>query len=311
MTTLIVAELEKNQLKESVRQLIAASTPIPGEKHLLIMGHQLDKALAECQLLPHISKIIVADDASLSDDSAEKMAEVVLSIAEQYSHILTPATAFGKNFLPRVAARLDVPQLSEVIQVKDAEHFSRPIYAGSLITDVKVTEKIIPMTIRISAFDAVQGRNANGATIEKLSMPTLPNISQRVSLNLHDSTRPQLDSAKVVVSGGRGLSSQENFHALLEPLADKLNAALGASRAAVDLGYAPNDYQVGQTGKIIAPNLYIAVGISGAIQHLAGMKNAKCIVAINKDPDAPIHQVSDYSLVGDLNEVIPELTSKL
>ncbi|HQT80829.1 MAG: electron transfer flavoprotein subunit alpha [Ferrovum sp. 37-45-19] len=311
MTTLIIAELEKQHLKESVRQLISAANKIEGDKHLLIMGNGLRLASEEAQRLPHISKIILAESEALSTDSAENLAEVVISIAERYSHILAPASVFGKNFLPRVAARLDTIQLSDVMAITDNHHFSRPIYAGSLIADMRVDQKIIPMTLRISAFEAVEGNNHDPVEVEQLTLPTLPNLSQRVNITLHESTRPQLDSAKTVISGGRGLGSQENFHSLLEPLADKLNAAVGASRAAVDLGYAPNDYQVGQTGKIIAPNLYIAVGISGAIQHLAGMKNAKCIVAINKDPDAPIHLVSDYSLVGDLNELIPELTSKL
>ncbi|MDE1891334.1 MAG: electron transfer flavoprotein subunit alpha/FixB family protein [Betaproteobacteria bacterium] len=311
MTNLIVAELEKNSLKSSVRQLITAANKLQGDNHLLLIGNQISNALAQAKQLPNIKKIIVAEDPLLEDESPEKITEIILSIASNYSHILAPASAFGKNFLPRVAARLDMTQISDVIAIDDATHFSRPIYAGSLIADIEVTEAIIPLTVRISAFDAVVGNEDNHAEITHLTLPPLPQLSQRVALQLHESTRPNLDNAKIVVSGGRGLGSEENFHQLLEPLADKLSAALGASRAAVDLGYAPNDYQVGQTGKIIAPQLYIAVGISGAIQHLAGMKNSKCIVAINKDPDAAIFSIADYSLVGDLNEVVPELTSKL
>jgi len=254
--------------------------------------------------------VLVADAPQFADGLAENVAEQALAIAGNYSHILAPATAYGKNILPRVAAKLDVAQLSDITKVDSADTFERPIYAGNAIATVQSADKVKVITVRGTAFDAA-ATTGGSATTEALTAVADAGISQFVSREVTKSDRPELTAAKIIVSGGRGVGSGENYTKVLTPLADKLGAALGASRAAVDAGFVPNDYQVGQTGKIVAPQLYIAVGISGAIQHLAGMKDSKVIVAINKDPEAPIFQVADYGLVGDLNTVVPELVTAL
>ncbi|MFV0371017.1 MAG: electron transfer flavoprotein subunit alpha/FixB family protein, partial [Azonexus sp.] len=255
------------------------------------------------------SKVLLADAAHYADQTAENVAALVVAQAGAYSHILAPATTFGKNVLPRVAALLDVAQISEITAVESADTFVRPIYAGNAMATVQSADKIKVITVRTTAFDAVAA--GNNAPVEALAAAADVGCTQLQGRELTKSERPELGAAKIIVSGGRGLGSGDNYHKLLEPLADKLGAALGASRAAVDAGFVPNDYQVGQTGKVVAPQLYVAVGISGAIQHLAGMKDSKVIVAINKDPDAPIFQVADYGLVADLFEAVPQLESAL
>jgi electron transfer flavoprotein alpha subunit len=257
-----------------------------------------------------VAKVRVADAAHYGDQTAENLAALIVANASGYSHILAPATSIGKNTLPRVAALLDVAQISEIISVVDADTFVRPIYAGNAMATVKSADAVKVITVRTTGFDAVAATGGSAA-IEALSAGADLGQAKLVSRELTKSARPELGAAKIIVSGGRGMGSGENYHKVLEPLADKLGAAMGASRAAVDAGFVPNDYQVGQTGKIVAPQLYIAIGISGAIQHLAGMKDSKVIVAINKDPDAPIFQVADYGLVADLFTVVPELVAAL
>jgi electron transfer flavoprotein alpha subunit len=259
--------------------------------------------------LQGVAKVMLADAGHYESQSAENLTALVIANAAGYSHILAPATTFGKNVLPRVAVLLDVAQISEITAVESADTFIRPIYAGNALATVKSIDAVKVITVRTTAFDAVA--SGNNAVIETIVATSDTGQTRLVSRELTKSERPELGAAKIIVSGGRGLGSGENYHKLLEPLADKLGAALGASRAAVDAGFVPNDYQVGQTGKIVAPQLYLAVGISGAIQHLAGMKDSKVIVAINKDPDAPIFQVADYGLVGDLFELVPQLESAL
>jgi electron transfer flavoprotein alpha subunit len=280
-----------------------------GEIDVLVAGSQCARAAEEASRLAGVSVVKVADAPHYSAQTAENLAELTISLAPGYSHIIAPATSFGKNLMPRVAAMLDVSQISEICSVDSSDTFVRPIYAGNAMATVRSLDPIKIITIRTSAFDAAEF--GGSATTESVAAGPDLGLTELVSRELTKSERPELGSAKVIVSGGRGLASGENFHQLLEPLADKLNAALAASRAAVDAGYAPNDYQVGQTGKVVAPQLYIAIGLSGAIQHLAGMKDSKVIVAINKDPDAPIFQVADYGLVGDLFEIVPELTEKI
>ena len=308
MAALVIAEHDNGSLKASTAHTITAAARCSDEIHVLIAGHACDAAAAAAAQLAGVSKVLVAEGEQFANGLAENVAEQALALAASYSHILAPATAYGKNILPRVAARLDVGQISEITKVDSPDTFERPIYAGNAIATVQSVDAIKVITVRATGFDAA-GTGGNAA-IEKISAVADAGTSAFVSRELAKSDRPELTAAKVIVSGGRGMGSAENF-AILEPLADKLGAAMGASRAAVDAGYVPNDWQVGQTGKIVAPQLYIAVGISGAIQHLAGMKDSKTIVAINKDPEAPIFSVADYGLVGDLFEAVPALVKEL
>ena len=305
MTILVIAEHDHASLKAATLNTVAAAQKIGGDIHLLVAGTNCNAAAQEAATLSGVSTVKVADAAHYQSQTAENLTALVLANAAGYSHILAPATTFGKNLMPRVAALLDVAQISEITGVESADTFVRPIYAGNALATVKSADAVKVITVRTTAFDAVNRENA--AKIENISPAADTAQCTLTHRELTKSERPELGAAKIIVSGGRGLGSGENYHTLLEPLADKLGAALGASRAAVDAGFVPNDYQVGQTGKIVAPQLYIAVGISGAIQHLAGMKESKVIVAINKDPDAPIFQVADYGLVGDLFELVPQM----
>ncbi len=308
MTALVIAEHDNASLKASTLNTVTAASQCAADIHVLIAGHHCDAAAAAAAQIAGISKVIVADNAAFADGLAENVAAQALSIAKQYTHVLAPATAYGKNILPRVAACLDVGQISEITKVDAPDTFERPIYAGNAIATVQSIDPIKVITVRATGFDAAAA--GGSAAIEKIDAVADSGKSNFVSRELAKSDRPELTAAKVIVSGGRGIGSAENFK-ILEPLADKLGAAMGASRAAVDAGYVPNDWQVGQTGKIVAPQLYIAVGISGAIQHLAGMKDSKTIVAINKDAEAPIFSVADYGLVADLFEAVPALTKEL
>lgn len=308
MTILVIAEHNNQQLKADTAKTLAAAVAIGGDIHLLVAGYQSADVAKEAATLTGVTKVLHVDAEVYQHQLAEDLASLVVSIGTNYSHILAAATTQGKNFLPRVAALLDVAQLSDVIAVESADTFVRPIYAGNAIATVQSNDTIKVLTVRGSAFNAV-GNNGS-ADIETLSGLAGTGLSVFVGEELTKSARPELTAARVIISGGRGMQNGDNFK-LLEGIADKLNAAIGASRAAVDAGFVPNDMQVGQTGKIVAPDLYIAVGISGAIQHLAGMKDSKVIVAINKDPEAPIFQVADYGLVADLFTVLPELEAKL
>ena len=312
MTILVIAEHDNLSLKAATLNTVTAALLCGGDVHILIAGYQADAVAQAASQIPGVSKVIHADAPHLQYQLGENLAEqsLALTAGSAYSHVLAPATAIGKNTLPRVAAKLDVAQVSDIMKVISADTFERPIYAGNAIATVQSGDPIKVITVRTTGFDPVANAGGN-AVIEKISAVADSAISAFISKEINQSDRPELSAAKVVVSGGRGLGSAEKYHELLEPLADKLGAALGASRAAVDAGYVPNDYQVGQTGKIVAPQLYIAVGISGAIQHLAGMKDSKIIVAINKDADAPIFGVADYGLVADLFTAIPELISEL
>ena len=307
MTILVIAEHDHTTLKAATLNTVAAAQKIGGEVHLLVAGANCNAAAQDAATLSGVTVVKVADAAHYAAQTAENLTALVIANAAGYSHILAPATTFGKNLMPRVAALLDVAQISEITGVESADTFVRPIYAGNALATVKSADTVKVITVRTTAFDAVNRENT--AKIESISPAADTAQSTLTNRELTKSERPELGAAKIIVSGGRGLGSGENYHTLLEPLADKLGAALGASRAAVDAGFVPNDYQVGQTGKIVAPQLYIAVGISGAIQHLAGMKESKVIVAINKDPDAPIFQVADYGLVADLFETIPALVA--
>lgn len=307
MTILVIAEHDNTTLKAATLNTVAAAQKIGGEVHVLVAGANCAAAAQQAAALQGVAKVKVADAAHYDAQTAENLTALVVANAAGYTHILAPATTFGKNLLPRVAALLDVAQISEITAVESADTFVRPIYAGNALATVKSADSVKVITVRTTAFDAVA--TGGSAAVEALAAAADTAQSQLQNRELTKSERPELGAAKIIVSGGRGLGSGENYHKLLEPLADKLGAALGASRAAVDAGFVPNDYQVGQTGKIVAPQLYIAVGISGAIQHLAGMKDSKVIVAINKDPDAPIFQVADYGLVGDLFEVVPQLVA--
>ncbi|MCB4360252.1 electron transfer flavoprotein subunit alpha/FixB family protein [Quatrionicoccus australiensis] len=307
MPILVIAEHDQQSLKAATLNTVAAAAKIGGDIHVLVAGSNCAAAAQQAAGLQGVAKVKVADAAQYASQTAENLTALVIANAAGYSHILAPATTFGKNLLPRVAALLDVAQISEITGVEAADTFVRPIYAGNALATVKSADAVKVITVRTTAFDAVNA--GNNAEIESIAAAADTNQTQLTHRELTKSERPELGAAKIIVSGGRGLGSGENYHQLLEPLADKLGAALGASRAAVDAGFVPNDYQVGQTGKIVAPQLYIAVGISGAIQHLAGMKDSKVIVAINKDPDAPIFQVADYGLVGDLFEVVPQLAA--
>ncbi len=308
MTALVIAEHDNASLKASTLNTVTAAAQCAADVHVLVAGHNCETAAAAAAQIAGVSKVIVADNAAFADGLAENVAAQALSIAKQYTHVLAPATAYGKNILPRVAAGLDVGQISEITKVDAPDTFERPIYAGNAIATVQSIDPIKVITVRATGFDAAA--SGGKAAIEKIDAVADSGQSIFISRELAKSDRPELTAAKVIVSGGRGIGSAENFK-ILEPLADKLGAAMGASRAAVDAGYVPNDWQVGQTGKIVAPQLYIAVGISGAIQHLAGMKDSKTIVAINKDAEAPIFSVADYGLVADLFEAVPALVKEL
>ncbi|MGS0621533.1 electron transfer flavoprotein subunit alpha/FixB family protein [Ralstonia sp. VS2407] len=310
MTALVIAEHDNQSIKAATLNTVTAAAQCGGDVHVLVAGAGCGAAAQAAAQMAGVTKVLVADAPQFADGLAENVAEQALAIAGNYSHILAPATAYGKNILPRVAAKLDVAQLSDITKVDGPDTFERPIYAGNAIATVQSADKVKVITVRGTAFDPAAATGGSAAT-ESLTAVADAGISQFVSREVTKSDRPELTAAKIIVSGGRGVGSGENYTKVLTPLADKLGAALGASRAAVDAGFVPNDYQVGQTGKIVAPQLYIAVGISGAIQHLAGMKDSKVIVAINKDPEAPIFQVADYGLVGDLNAVVPELVTAL
>ncbi len=309
MAILVIAEHDNAALKAATLNTVAAAQKIGGEIHVLVAGSGCAAVAQAAAQLAGVAKVKCADAAHYAEQTAENLAALIHANAAGYTHILAPATTFGKNLLPRVAALLDVAQISEICAVENPDTFVRPIYAGNALATVKSADPVKVITVRTTAFDAVGQRGA--AAIENIPAGPDLGLSKLVGRELTKSARPELGAARVIVSGGRGLASGENYHRLLEPLADKLGAALGASRAAVDAGFVPNDYQVGQTGKVVAPQLYIAIGISGAIQHLAGMKDSKVIVAINKDPDAPIFQVADYGLVADLFQAVPELTAAL
>ena len=310
MATLVIAEHDNQSLKAATLNTVAAALQCSPEVDVLVAGNQSDGAVRAAAQIAGVRKVIQIDAPQLADQLAEPLAAQILSLANHYSHILAPATANGKNVLPRVAAKLDVAQLSDITKVVSVDTFERPIYAGNAIATVQTGDLIKVITVRTTGFDPVAATGGSAA-IEKQAAVESKSSSSFVGRQLTNSDRPELTAAKIIVSGGRGLGSGEKYQELLAPLADKLGAALGASRAAVDAGYVPNDYQVGQTGKIVAPELYIAIGISGAIQHLAGMKDSKVIVAINKDPEAPIFGVADYGLVADLNTAVPELTKAL
>lgn len=309
MAILVIAEHDHSSLKAATRNTLAAAAKLGADIHLLVAGSNAAAAAQQGAACAGVSKVLLADAPHYAEQSAENVAALVVSLAAGYSHILAPASTFGKNFMPRVAALLDVAQISDIVAVQSADTFVRPIYAGNALATVQSSDAVKVITVRGTAFDALA--DAGSAAVENVTAAADAGLSRLIGRELTVSARPELGAAKVIVSGGRGLGSGETYRALLEPLADKLGAALGASRAAVDAGFVPNDFQVGQTGKIVAPQLYIAVGISGAIQHLAGMKDSKVIVAINKDPDAPIFQVADYGLVADLNEAVPQLTAAL
>ena len=309
MSILVIAEHDNNEIKGSTLNTVTAASEIGGDVSVLVVGSDSTSAAEQASKIAGINSVIHVDDPIYKNFLAEDLANLVFSVADGFNYILAPATTFGKNFLPRVAAKLDVQQISDIISVEDADTFKRPIYAGSCIATVKSSDTVKVITVRTTAFDASSMIDSS-ATVNSGAVVDSLNSSSFVSDEIAESDRPDLTAADVIVSGGRALGSSENFE-IIEALADKLGAAVGASRAAVDAGYVPNDYQVGQTGKIVAPNLYIAIGISGAIQHLAGMKDSKVIVAINKDEDAPIFQVADYGLVGDLFEAVPELTDSV
>lgn len=309
MTVLVIAEHDNGSLKSATLNTLAAAAKIGGDVDVLVAGKDVNVVANAAASVVGVRKVLVADGDALAHDLAENVAEQVLQVAGDYSHILFAATASGKNAAPRVAAKLDVAQISEITAVVDADTFERPIYAGNAIATVKSADAKKVITVRTTAFDAVAATGGN-ASVEAVAVVADSGLSAFVSREIVKSARPELTAASVIVSGGRGMGSAENFK-LLDGLADKLGAAVGASRAAVDAGYAPNDFQVGQTGKVVAPQLYIAVGISGAIQHLAGMKDSKVIVAINKDPEAPIFGVADYGLVADLFTAVPELEKAL
>jgi electron transfer flavoprotein alpha subunit len=308
MACLVIAEHDNVSLKPSTLNTVAAATKIGGDVHVLVAGQGCAQAAAAAAKISGVSKVLVAESAGLANQLAEGLADQVLAIASAYSHILAPSTASGKNVAPRIAALLDVAQISDITTVESPDTFTRPIYAGNAIATVQSGDAVKVITVRTTGFDAA-GTDGS-ASIENITAVADTGKSSFVGREVAKSDRPELTAAKVVVSGGRGMGSSENFK-ILEPLADKLGAAMGASRAAVDAGYAPNDWQVGQTGKIVAPQLYVAVGISGAIQHLAGMKDSKVIVAINKDGEAPIFGVADYGLVADLFQAVPELAGAI
>jgi electron transfer flavoprotein alpha subunit len=309
MVALVIAEHQNNSIQAGTLNVVTAATQLSSEVHILVVGSLAGEAAVAAAKIKGVSKVLLAQADYFANQLAEPLSAQVVAIAQNYSHILTNATPFGKNILPRIAALLDVAQISEVTHIVSSDTFERPIYAGNAIATVQATDAIKVMTVRATSFEpsTLDGQ----AIVEDVVAVANPELSNFTSNETVKSDRPELTAAKIIVSGGRGLGSAENYHSVMEPLADKLGAALGASRAAVDAGYVPNDYQVGQTGKIVAPQLYVAVGISGAIQHLAGMKDSKVIVAINKDPDAPIFGVADYGLVADLFSAVPELLQEL
>ena len=309
MAVLVLADHDGKSIRKSTLNCLGAAVKFNSEIHILVAGRNCADAAKTAAAVPGVAKVLHADAAHLADELAENVAALVVALAKGYSHILAPATSSGKNILPRAAALLDCQQISEIISVEAPDTFVRPIYAGNALATVKSKDPIKVITVRMTGFDAVAATGGS-AVVEKIDAPADSGLSSFVGREVQKSERPELTSARVVVSGGRGMGSGENFK-ILEPLADKLNAAMGASRAAVDAGFVPNDWQVGQTGKIVAPELYVAIGISGAIQHLAGMKDSRVIVAINKDEEAPIFQVADYGIVGDLFKLVPELVEEL
>ncbi|MFZ9251973.1 MAG: electron transfer flavoprotein subunit alpha/FixB family protein [Hylemonella sp.] len=310
MVALVIAEHDHASIKAATLNTVTAALACGGEVHLLVAGHQAAAAAAQAAQISGVSKVIHADGTALAHGLAENVADQVLALAGDYSHILFAATAAGKNVAPRVAARLDVAQISDITRVDSPDTFERPIYAGNAISQVQSLDPIKVITVRGTGFDPASA-SGGSASVQSMDAVADSGLSSFVGAELAKSDRPELTAAKIIVSGGRALGSSEKFQEVLTPLADKLGAAIGASRAAVDAGYAPNDLQVGQTGKIVAPQLYIACGISGAIQHLAGMKDSKVIVAINKDPEAPIFSVADYGLEADLFSAVPELVQAL
>ncbi|MDP1691266.1 MAG: electron transfer flavoprotein subunit alpha/FixB family protein [Burkholderiaceae bacterium] len=309
MTVLVIAEHDHGALKPATLNTVTAASQCGGEVHVLIAGHNVDGAARAAAQIVGVAKVLHADGAQLAEQLAENIAAQVVGLAKSYTHLLFPATAHGKNVAPRVAALLDVAQISDATKVLSPDTFERPIYAGNAIATVQSSDAIKVISVRTTGFDAAA--QGGSAAIETVAAVADSGLSAYVGSEIAKSDRPELTAAKIIVSGGRAMGSSDQFTAVLTPLADKLGAALGASRAAVDAGYAPNDWQVGQTGKIVAPSLYIACGISGAIQHLAGMKDSKVIVAINKDPEAPIFSVADYGLEADLFVAVPELVKAL
>ena len=309
MKTLVWVEHDNQSLKDATLSAVTAAAKL-GEVHLLVAGKGVDGVAQAAAGIAGVGKVHVADDAAYEHALAENVAPLVVELMETHDAVLFPATTTGKNIAPRVAAALDVMQISDILSVEGPDTFTRPIYAGNAIATVQTSDRKLVITVRGTAFEKAAASGGSGA-VEPVAGAGDAGLSAFAGAEIAKSERPELTSAKVIVSGGRALQNSENFHALIEPLADKLGAAVGASRAAVDAGYVPNDYQVGQTGKIVAPEVYIAIGISGAIQHLAGMKDSKTIIAINKDEDAPIFQVADIGLVGDLFKIVPELTGKL
>jgi electron transfer flavoprotein alpha subunit len=309
MAILVVAEHDNQALKASTLHALAAAAAVGSDIHVLVAGSGCKGVADAVAKAQGVAKVLLADAPHYKDELAENVAPLVAGLAKNYSHVLTPATTFGKNFMPRVAAMLDVAQISDIVEVKSADTFIRPIYAGNAMATVQSKDPIKVITVRTTGFDAAPD-SGGSASVESVTPGADAGVSSLVGRELTKSERPELTAARIVISGGRGMGSAENFK-LLEPLADKLNAAMGASRAAVDAGFVPNDWQVGQTGKIVAPELYIAVGISGAIQHLAGMKDSRVIVAVNKDEEAPIFQVADYGIVGDLFKIVPDLVKEL
>ena len=310
MTALVIAEHDNASIKGATLNTVTAAAACGGDVHVLVAGHNAAAAAAAAAQIAGVSKVIHSDSAALANGLAENVAAQVLAIASNYSHILFPATAGGKNVAPRVAAKLDVGQISDITKVDSPDTFERPIYAGNAIATVQSADAVKVITVRTTGFDAAAATGGSAA-VESAAAQADSGKSSYVGSEIAKSDRPELTAAKIIVSGGRALGSSEKFNEVMTPLADKLGAAIGASRAAVDAGYAPNDLQVGQTGKIVAPQLYVACGISGAIQHLAGMKDSKVIVAINKDPEAPIFSVADFGLEADLFAAVPELTNAL
>ena len=308
MSILVIAEHDNEEIKASTNNVVTAATNLEGDIHVLVAGSNCSGAKDQASKISGVAKVLVADSPEYEHCLAENIADLIVAISADYSHILSPATTNGKNYMPRVSALLDVAQISDITAIESSDTFERPIYAGNCIATVQNSDSKKVITVRTTAFDAAQ--NDGSAEVVDLQESHNLGISEFIKEEIAESDRPELTSADVIISGGRGMQNGDNFK-ILESVADKLGAAIGASRAAVDSGFVPNDYQVGQTGKIVAPNLYIAVGISGAIQHLAGMTDSKVIVAINKDEDAPIFQVADYGLVADLFTAVPELDAKL
>jgi electron transfer flavoprotein alpha subunit len=310
MAVLVVAEHDNKSIRKATLNAVTAARKLGTDIHVLVAGEQAGDAARAAAQIAGVTKVLHADAPHLGAFLAENVAALLVGLSKSYSHILAPATSNGKNVMPRLAALLDVQQISDISAVESADTFVRPIYAGNALATVKSKDPIKVITVRSTAFDAAAA-SGGSAPVEQVAAPADAGLSAFVSRELSKSERPELTAAKIIVSGGRGMASGENFTKVLEPLADKLGAAMGASRAAVDAGFVPNDWQVGQTGKIVAPDLYIAVGISGAIQHLAGMKDSRVIVAINKDEEAPIFQVADYGIVGDLFQIVPTVVEEL